>query len=115
MIRVSCALCRWSSQDEWIGTGDSRIGHRSSRERRSRTGFVIWIDLRASKTWMRDFNAVSNDMDWIWRQMTINGFGQTQLAEAQALMMAWASLEPGKRVLDIACGTGLVSSRGRAR
>lgn len=34
---------------------------------------------------------------------------QTQLAEAQALMMAWASLEPGKRVLDIACGTGLVS------
>src|ERR1700678_1676541 len=24
-------------------------------------------------------------------------------------MMAWASLAPGKRVLDIACGTGLVS------
>lgn len=34
---------------------------------------------------------------------------QTQLAEAQAAMTAWASFEPGKRVLDIACGTGLVS------
>ena len=34
---------------------------------------------------------------------------QTQLAEAQAAMTAWASLAPGKRVLDIACGTGLVS------
>jgi ubiquinone/menaquinone biosynthesis C-methylase UbiE len=34
---------------------------------------------------------------------------QAQLAEAQAAMMARASLEPGKRVLDIACGTGLVS------
>jgi ubiquinone/menaquinone biosynthesis C-methylase UbiE len=34
---------------------------------------------------------------------------QTQLAEAQAAMMAWASLASGKRVLDIACGTGLVS------
>jgi len=34
---------------------------------------------------------------------------QTQLAEAQAAMMAWASLASGKLVLDIACGTGLVS------
>jgi cyclopropane fatty-acyl-phospholipid synthase-like methyltransferase len=34
---------------------------------------------------------------------------QTQLAEAQAAMAAWASLAPRKRVLDIACGTGLVS------
>jgi len=32
-----------------------------------------------------------------------------QLAEAQAAMTAWASLAPGQRVLDIACGTGLVS------
>jgi ubiquinone/menaquinone biosynthesis C-methylase UbiE len=34
---------------------------------------------------------------------------QTQLAEAQAAMTAWASLAPGQSVLDIACGTGLVS------
>jgi ubiquinone/menaquinone biosynthesis C-methylase UbiE len=34
---------------------------------------------------------------------------QTQLAEAQAAMTACASLAPGERVLDIACGTGLVS------
>jgi ubiquinone/menaquinone biosynthesis C-methylase UbiE len=32
-----------------------------------------------------------------------------QLAEAQAAMMALASLAPGNQVLDIACGTGLVS------
>jgi ubiquinone/menaquinone biosynthesis C-methylase UbiE len=34
---------------------------------------------------------------------------QAQLAEPQTAMTAWASLAPGKRVLDIACGTGLVS------
>jgi ubiquinone/menaquinone biosynthesis C-methylase UbiE len=32
-----------------------------------------------------------------------------QLAEAQAAMMAFASPAPGNQVLDIACGTGLVS------
>jgi ubiquinone/menaquinone biosynthesis C-methylase UbiE len=34
---------------------------------------------------------------------------QRQLAEAQAAMMALASPAPGDRVLDIACGTGLVA------
>lgn len=34
---------------------------------------------------------------------------QAQLAPAQATMMALASLAPGERVLDVACGTGLVS------
>jgi SAM-dependent methyltransferase len=34
---------------------------------------------------------------------------QAQLAEAQAAMMALASPAPGNHVLDIACGTGLVS------
>jgi len=34
---------------------------------------------------------------------------QAQLAEAQAAMIALASPAPGNRVLDIACGTGLVS------
>jgi ubiquinone/menaquinone biosynthesis C-methylase UbiE len=32
-----------------------------------------------------------------------------QLAEAQAAMLAWGSPLPGERVLDVACGTGLVS------
>jgi ubiquinone/menaquinone biosynthesis C-methylase UbiE len=32
-----------------------------------------------------------------------------QLAEAQAAMLAWGSPAPGERVLDVACGTGLVS------
>jgi ubiquinone/menaquinone biosynthesis C-methylase UbiE len=34
---------------------------------------------------------------------------QAQLAEAQAAMMALAALAPGTQVLDVACGTGLVS------
>lgn len=34
---------------------------------------------------------------------------QMQLAEAQAGMLALTALAPGERVLDVACGTGLVS------
>ncbi len=34
---------------------------------------------------------------------------QAPLAEAQAALLSLAALEPGDRVLDIACGTGLVS------
>jgi ubiquinone/menaquinone biosynthesis C-methylase UbiE len=34
---------------------------------------------------------------------------QTQLAPAQAMLLEWAALAPGQRVLDVACGTGLVS------
>jgi ubiquinone/menaquinone biosynthesis C-methylase UbiE len=34
---------------------------------------------------------------------------QTQLAEAQSALLSLASLELGEQVLDIACGTGLVS------
>jgi ubiquinone/menaquinone biosynthesis C-methylase UbiE len=34
---------------------------------------------------------------------------QSQLAPAQASLMACAALAPGERVLDVACGTGLVS------
>jgi ubiquinone/menaquinone biosynthesis C-methylase UbiE len=35
---------------------------------------------------------------------------QAQLAPAQQRLMAAAALAPGERVLDVACGTGLVSS-----
>jgi ubiquinone/menaquinone biosynthesis C-methylase UbiE len=34
---------------------------------------------------------------------------QSHLAEAQAALLEWASPAPGEQVLDIACGTGLVS------
>jgi ubiquinone/menaquinone biosynthesis C-methylase UbiE len=34
---------------------------------------------------------------------------QSQLAEAQSILLSLASLSPGEQVLDIACGTGLVA------
>lgn len=37
-----------------------------------------------------------------------------QLAPAQSLMLELAALAPGERVLDVACGTGLVSFRALA-
>ena len=36
---------------------------------------------------------------------------QAQLEPAQSLMLETAALQPGERVLDVACGTGLVSFR----
>lgn len=36
---------------------------------------------------------------------------RAQLEPAQSLMLEMAALEPGERVLDVACGTGLVSLR----
>jgi len=39
------------------------------------------------------------------------GFWSAQLRPAQDLMMTLAALEPGERVLDVACGTGLVTFR----
>ena len=39
---------------------------------------------------------------------------QAQLAPAHELMLQMADLRPGERVLDVACGTGLVSFRAAA-
>ncbi len=38
---------------------------------------------------------------------------RAQLEPAQSLMLDMAALQPGERVLDVACGTGLVSFRAR--
>jgi ubiquinone/menaquinone biosynthesis C-methylase UbiE len=46
------------------------------------------------------WDLAANDYEPLW---------QAQLAEVQAAMLAWASLASGERVLDVACGTGLVS------
>jgi ubiquinone/menaquinone biosynthesis C-methylase UbiE len=46
------------------------------------------------------WDLAANEYESLW---------QVQLAEAQAAMLALASPAPGNRVLDIACGTGLVS------
>jgi ubiquinone/menaquinone biosynthesis C-methylase UbiE len=46
------------------------------------------------------WDLAATDYEPLWR---------AQLAEAQAALLAWASAAPGEQVLDVACGTGLVS------
>lgn len=46
------------------------------------------------------WDLAATDYESLWRP---------QLAEAQAALLAWASPAPGEQVLDVACGTGLVS------
>jgi ubiquinone/menaquinone biosynthesis C-methylase UbiE len=46
------------------------------------------------------WDLAANDYEALW---------QAQLAEAQSTLLALASPAPGERVLDIACGTGLVA------
>jgi ubiquinone/menaquinone biosynthesis C-methylase UbiE len=46
------------------------------------------------------WDLASNDYDPLW---------QEQLAPARKALLALASLAPGERVLDLACGTGLVA------
>lgn len=46
---------------------------------------------------------------WDLAATTYEPLWQAQLAEVQALLLARAALAPGERVLDVACGTGLVT------
>jgi ubiquinone/menaquinone biosynthesis C-methylase UbiE len=46
------------------------------------------------------WDLAARDYEALWR---------LQLAEAQAALLALASLAPGQQVLDVACGTGLVA------
>lgn len=46
------------------------------------------------------WNLAATDYEPLW---------QAQLAEAQAALLTWASPAPNESVLDVACGTGLVS------
>jgi ubiquinone/menaquinone biosynthesis C-methylase UbiE len=48
---------------------------------------------------------------WNKAASSYEAFWSDQLRPAQDLMMTLASLQPGERVLDIACGTGLVTFR----
>ncbi len=53
---------------------------------------------------------VFSAMGGTWRQRTTSPSGSHPApAEAQAALLAWASPAPGEQVLDVACGTGLVS------
>lgn len=48
------------------------------------------------------WDLAADDYETLW---------QAQLAEAQARLLACVALQPGEQVLDVACGTGLVSLR----
>ena len=51
---------------------------------------------------------------WDKASATYEGYWQAQLAPAQDRLMTMARLATGERVLDVACGTGLVTFRAAA-
>jgi ubiquinone/menaquinone biosynthesis C-methylase UbiE len=51
---------------------------------------------------------------WDRASLYYEGYWQQQLKPVQDLLMEWADIRPGDKILDVACGTGLVSLRARA-
>jgi ubiquinone/menaquinone biosynthesis C-methylase UbiE len=83
--------------DDRSKTADVQIGHRHAGLQQYRP----MMDARLQRRVQRyGWDLAAIDYEPLW---------QAQLAEAQAALLSLASLEPGDRVLDIACGTGLVS------
>jgi ubiquinone/menaquinone biosynthesis C-methylase UbiE len=79
-------------------TADSQIGHSRTDVQKFRTQTM---DTRLQRRIQRyGWDLAALDYESLW---------QAQLAEAQAALMALASPAAGEQVLDIACGTGLVS------
>src|ERR1700730_13066495 len=75
----------------------------------SAPGLAIWIDRRAQKIMDARLQRRVQRYGWDLAADDYEPLWHAQLAEAQAAMMAMAPPAPGNQVLDIACGTGLVS------
>jgi ubiquinone/menaquinone biosynthesis C-methylase UbiE len=71
--------------------------------------WFIWIDRRTQKTMDAKLQRRVQRYGWDLAADDYEPLWQAQLAETQAAMLALASPAPGNQVLDIACGTGLVS------
>ncbi len=83
--------------DDRSKTGDVWTGHRRADLQK----FHPMMDAKLQRRVQRyGWDLAAIDYEPLWH---------AQLAEAQASLLSSASLEPGGQVLDIACGTGLVS------
>jgi ubiquinone/menaquinone biosynthesis C-methylase UbiE len=92
-----------------------RIGRQADRTALPRSArvphqdWVIWIDRRAQKIMDARLQRRVQRYGWDLAADDYEPLWHAQLAEAQAAMMVLAPPAPGNQVLDIACGTGLVS------
>jgi ubiquinone/menaquinone biosynthesis C-methylase UbiE len=84
------------SADAQSDLADAQTGRRRAQDRTLRR-----MDAKLQRRVQRyGWDLASNDYDPLW---------QEQLAPARNWMLALAALAPGEHVLDLACGTGLVT------